>query len=217
MKSHLLISLLVLLGAFHLPVFAGGDPTKGKTLYTACAACHGQNGEGIQATNSPRLAGLNDWYLISQLQKFKSGLRGANAEDIYGAQMAVFAKTLADEQAILDVVAHIKTLKSGHPARTDHEGDPARGLKLYTEEILCSQCHGSAGQGLREPYGKGSDAPRLAGQHDWYLIRQLKNFKAGVRGDPRDRFAMEMRVKAKIEISGDRDIRDLAAYLSNIE
>jgi cytochrome c oxidase subunit 2 len=131
--------------------------------------------------------------------------------------MAVFAKALADEQAILDVVAHIGTLKSAHPARTELDGDPERGSKLYSEEILCSQCHGSTGQGLKQPYGKGSDAPRLAGQHDWYLIRQLQNFKAGVRGDPKDKFAMEMRVKAKIEISGDRDIKDLAAYLSNIE
>lgn len=217
MKNHILIFHLVFIGAFQNPAFAEGDPVKGKSLYATCIACHGQNGEGLQATNSPRLAGLHDWYLISQLKKFRSGLRGANSDDIYGAQMAVFAKALSDEQAILDVVAYIGTLKSAHPQRTELAGDPERGSNLYSEEIRCSQCHGLTGQGLKQPFEKGSGAPRLAGQHDWYLIRQLQNFKNGVRGDPKDKFAMEMRVRAKIGISGDKDIKDLAAYLSNIE
>lgn len=217
MKSHLLVLYLIVFSIFQTSAFADGDPAKGKTIYATCIACHGQNGEGLQATNSPRLAGLHDWYLVSQLTKFRSGLRGANSEDIYGSQMTVFAKTLANEQAILDVVAYIGTLTSSHPARTELSGDPARGARLYSDEIRCSQCHGSTGQGLKQPYGKGSGAPRLAGQHDWYIIRQLQNFKAGVRGDPKDKFAMEMRVKAKIGISGDKDIKDLAAYLSDIE
>ncbi len=217
MKSHLLVFSLVLLSAFQFSAFADGDPAKGKSIYATCIACHGQNGEGLHATKSPRLAGLHDWYLVSQLTKFRSGLRGASADDIPGSQMTVFAKALTDEQAILDVVAYIGTLKSGHPARTEPSGDPVRGSALYSEEIRCSQCHGSTGQGLKQPYGEGSGAPRLAGQHDWYLIRQLQNFKAGVRGDPKDKFAMEMRVKAKIGISGEKDIMDLAAYLSSIE
>lgn len=217
MKSHLLIFHLVFFSTFHISAFAQGDPVKGKSLYANCSACHGQNGAGLQATNSPRLAGLHDWYLVSQLTKFRSGLRGAHSDDIFGSQMTVFASALKNEQAVLDVVAYIGTLKSNHPARTELSGDPNRGSILYSEEIRCSQCHGSTGQGLIQPYGKGSDAPRLAGQHDWYLIRQLRNFKAGVRGDPKDKFAMEMRVKAKIGISSEQDIRDLAAYLSNIE
>ena len=217
MNKHLLILHLVFLSVFQISAFADGDPVKGQSLYATCIACHGQNGEGLQATNSPRLAGLHDWYLVSQLTKFRSGLRGAHSDDIYGSQMAVFAKALANEQAVLDVATYIGTLKSNHPARTEQSGDPNRGSFLYSDEIRCSQCHGSTGQGLKQPYGKGSDAPRLAGQHDWYLIRQLRNFKAGVRGDPKDKFAMEMRVKAKIGISSEQDIKDLAAFLSNIE
>jgi len=208
---------MVFVSTFHISAFADGDPVKGKALYATCIACHGQNGEGIQATNSPRLAGLHDWYLVSQLQKFRSGLRGASSNDIYGSQMAVFAKALANDQAILDVVAYIETLKVSHPKRTEQTGDPIKGRKLFVEEIGCASCHGQIGQGYEEPYGKGSGAPRLSGQHDWYLIRQLQNFKAGVRGDPKDKFAMEMRVRAKIMISNDQMINDLAAYLSGLE
>ena len=217
MKSHILFFSLIFFSIFQIPAFAEGDPVKGKSLYATCIACHGQNGEGLQASNSPRLAGLNDWYLVSQLSKFRSGLRGANSDDVLGSQMAVFAKTLANDQAVLDVVAYIGTLESKHPARTEQSGDPVRGSDLYSVEIICSQCHGSTGQGLKQPYGEGSGAPRLAGQHDWYLIRQLQNFKAGIRGDPKDKFAMEMRAKAKTGISNDQVIKDLAAYLSSIE
>ena len=89
MKQRILILSLVL---FVLPVFAEGDPVKGKAIYEICVECHGQNGEGLQSTNAPRLAGLRTWYLIGQLEKFRSGLRGANPENIFGAQMAAKAK-----------------------------------------------------------------------------------------------------------------------------
>ena len=47
---------------------------------------HGQNGEGIQAMNAPSLLHTNDWYLVSQLNKFKAGIRGANPIVWFGAE-----------------------------------------------------------------------------------------------------------------------------------
>lgn len=83
----------------------------GKTIYTgACAACHGAEGLGNEALGSPKLTNLQDWYMHRQLQYFRDGLRGADSSDIFGLQMALFAKTLADEQAIADVVAYIQSL-----------------------------------------------------------------------------------------------------------
>jgi cytochrome c oxidase subunit 2 len=53
---------------------------------------------------------MSDWYLKRQLQNFRQGLRGAHPQDFNGAQMALMARSLADEQAVNDVVAHIDAL-----------------------------------------------------------------------------------------------------------
>jgi cytochrome c oxidase subunit 2 len=65
---------------------------------------------GNKELNSPRLAGMSDWYMVIQLQKFRAGLRGDHPDDVIGLQMAPFAKLLPDEQSLLDVVAYINTL-----------------------------------------------------------------------------------------------------------
>lgn len=87
-----------------------GDPVKGKALYATCGACHGPNGEGMEALNAPALAGQEDWYVIRQLQNFKNGIRGSNPKDIYGMQMAPMAQILPDDQAMEDVAAYIESL-----------------------------------------------------------------------------------------------------------
>jgi cytochrome c oxidase subunit 2 len=87
-----------------------GDVARGERLYSTCAVCHGADGEGIWTTRAPRLAGASDWYLVTQLQHFKSRVRGAHEDDIYGAQMGLLSDMLADDEAINDVVAYINTL-----------------------------------------------------------------------------------------------------------
>ena len=93
------------------PVTVKGDVALGKQLYATCAACHGQKAEGNQALNSPRLADQDDWYLVRSLQAYKSGLRGSNPKDMYGMQMKPMAAMLANDQAINNVVAYIRSLK----------------------------------------------------------------------------------------------------------
>lgn len=87
-----------------------GNVDNGKALYANCAACHGANGEGNTALNAPRLAGQHDWYLMRQLQYYKSGARGTNPDDEYGVTMVGMAALLTDDQAIKDVVSYISTL-----------------------------------------------------------------------------------------------------------
>lgn len=88
----------------------GGDAAAGAQSYATCTACHGPDGKGNQALNAPPITGQHDWYLASQIKKFKSGIRGTHPKDVTGAQMRPMAMTLADEQAIKNVVAHIGTL-----------------------------------------------------------------------------------------------------------
>ncbi len=82
-----------------------------KRYVTTCGICHGANGQGIQAMNAPRLAGMSDWYMVTQLKNFKQRIRGAHPDDQYGDQMALMAATLADDQVVKDLVAYINTLR----------------------------------------------------------------------------------------------------------
>lgn len=108
LKSILAVAALATLSS--AGVLAAGDVERGKTLYATCGACHGPNGEGMEALNSPKLAGQEEWYLIRQLQNFKTGVRGNNPRDTYGMQMAPMAQILVDDQAMQDVAAYIKSL-----------------------------------------------------------------------------------------------------------
>ena len=92
------------------PTLSGGDATRGAAHYAVCQACHGAAGEGVQATNGPPLAYQNDWYILSSLQRFKSGARGSSPNDANGAVMRGMAAILVDEQAQKDVIAHITSL-----------------------------------------------------------------------------------------------------------
>lgn len=87
-----------------------GDAVAGKSGYLACQYCHGERGQGSTVVWAPRLARQHDWYLLRQIGNFRAGLRGTHADDGYGQGMRAMAQTLAGEQAILDVVAYIKTL-----------------------------------------------------------------------------------------------------------
>lgn len=110
MKNLSIVSVLgfMLLNSVSL---MAGDAAKGKTLYQVCMACHGFNGEGNPVTKSPPLAGQEDWYIVSQLKKFKEGIRGTNPKDIEGMQMRPMSMTLPDEQAMKDVAAYISSLQ----------------------------------------------------------------------------------------------------------
>ena len=59
-------------------------------------------------------------------------------------------------------------------ALTAEAGDAAAGKPLYP---VCTACHGPTGQG-----NQAMNAPKIAGQHDWYIARQLKLFQLGARG-----------------------------------
>jgi cytochrome c oxidase subunit 2 len=93
------------------PATVSGDIDRGKAHYSTCAACHGIDGKGNEALGSPDLTIANDWYLVTQLQNFRSGARGSHPSDIYGMQMRASARLLEDDDAINDVVAYIHTLQ----------------------------------------------------------------------------------------------------------
>jgi cytochrome c oxidase subunit 2 len=87
----------------------GGDVEAGKALYVPCTSCHAADGSGNPQLQGPPLRGASDWYLLESLVKFKAGVRGSNPADQYGIMMSAMAANLADEQAMIDVIAYIAT------------------------------------------------------------------------------------------------------------
>ncbi len=209
MKTLVRSGLLLLISLGCGPVaLAAGDVAKGKTLYAICSACHGANGEGMAALNAPANAGQDPWYMTRQLKNFRAGIRGAHPDDAFGAQMRPMAMVLADEQAIADVVAYISSLDMPEPVTTI-EGDVELGKQAYE---TCVPCHGENGQGA-----VALDAPRLSNQHDWYIVRQLENFKAGIRGGHQnDIYGAQMRIMSQM-LETDVRVRAVAAYIATLE
>jgi cytochrome c553 len=88
-----------------------GDIKHGKQLFMACITCHGDNAQGNQALQAPPLAGQNDWYIVSQLQAYKTDIRGTMADDNNGNMMRNSAKLLSTEQDMLDVASYLISIK----------------------------------------------------------------------------------------------------------
>ena len=86
--------------------------------------------------------------------------------------------------------------------------DTSAGEKAYAS---CVACHGASGEG-----NVALGAPALAGQYEAYLVRQLNNFRAGLRGaDASDVRGMQMRGMSAI-LADDAAVGDVAAYLAGL-
>ena len=183
------------------------DLAKGEASFAVCAACHGSQGEGNAALNAPKLAGQPAWYLKRQVMSYKTGLRGVGPGDTYGQQMVGMVATLPDEASVDNVVAHIQTLPDNATVTTI-DGDIARGQKLYT---VCAYCHGGDGMGRQ-----ALNAPRLSGSSDWYLARQLRHFKEGVRGaHPKDYYGYQMGLLSQT-LQDEQAVDDIVAYINTL-
>jgi cytochrome c553 len=91
--------------------FALADTAAGGTNFrNVCVTCHGENAMGNEALGAPPLVNQHDWYMVAQLRKFQSGMRGTHPDDTFGAQMRAMSMTLADSVAMHDVVSYVKTL-----------------------------------------------------------------------------------------------------------
>jgi cytochrome c oxidase subunit 2 len=187
---------------------AAGDAAKGKAAYAVCQACHGADGMGNKALNAPQIAGQFPWYLERQLKNYKAGIRGANPKDTYGMQMRPMALTLPTDQAVADMAAYVSSMPV-KPVTSTLKGDAAAGKASY---MLCQSCHGPAGGG-----NKALNSPKLAGQHDWYLVRQIKNFKAGIRGAKAgDAYGSQMRPMA-MTLATEETIKNVVAYIATFK
>ena len=172
-----------------------------------CFTCHGTDGMGSEGIQGPRLAGMESWYLKRQLELFRAGGRGVHPMDIEGMEMQPMAAILTDEE-IDDIVQWASTWEYVPAEPTITGGDVQRGEQLYQ---ACVMCHGDQAQG-----NQAMNAPALQGQNDWYLVTQLKNFKAGYRGaNPLDTFGAPMRAMTS-GLADEQAIIDVVSYINTL-
>ena len=196
---------LAFLSLFLPGLVLAGNIESGKALYGDCIACHGANGEGNAELLAPGIAGQSESYLNRQLWDFKKGVRGKEPGDTGGAQMAPMAATLADGDAVANVVAYIASMPAVKPAATI-EGDVNNGQKQYTSK--CGACHGGKGWGNEALF-----TPRLTVMGDWYLVQQVLNFQESMRGVHEDsKYGKQMAMMAKTVSK--EELLDIAAFLN---
>jgi len=89
-------------------------------------------------------------------------------------------------------------------------GDAEAGKALYP---VCTACHGPSGLG-----NQAMNAPKLAGQESWYLIKQMQLFQTEARGTaPGDMQGMQMAAMAKgPQLASAEALDNLAAYIGTL-
>ena len=79
------------------------------------------------------------------------------------------------------------------------QGDPVAGKE---KSVMCQGCHGEDGNST------SADYPKLAGQYAGYIMKQVNDFKSGVREDP-------VMSAMAATVSEEQDLRDIAAYFAS--
>ncbi len=170
----------------------------------ACAACHGDNGEGLQNKNEyyPLLAGKPAGYLYNQLVNFRDKRRELA---IMNYMVAFLSDNYLGE--IADHYANLRPPLTAPPPRAPaevmargerlvHQGDAARGIPS------CAACHGQTLTGV-EPA-----IPGLIGLYPPYITSQLGAWKAGTRHAMKPDCMHEVAAKLTPE-----DVGAVTAYL----
>ena len=146
----------------HVGLQAAEPPAKAQT----CIACHGPAGVS-QIAETPSLAGQPESFLQWQLVYFRSGTRKS-------AVMQPLADSLSDDD-IRDLTKYFASLPP--PPKDSHAPAEAAmyavGAKL-AQQNRCASCH-------RDDYTGAQAAPRTAYQREDYLLKALRDFKAGKR------------------------------------
>lgn len=174
--------------------------------FVYCTVCHGVQLKGNPVIQAPRLSGMAEWYARAQLLAFARGWRGTHEKDVYGMEMRPMAAALSAAE-IGKAAGFVASVSSG-PAPLTVNTDVEAGRSLY---VTCAVCHGADGDG-----NEAMHAPALTGTNDWYLVRQLLNFRDGARGaHAEDTYGMQMRAAAQV-LPDEGAINDVVTYINSL-
>ena len=204
-------TLLLLIGGLNLSgcrLGATDAATRGQEVFETCVPCHNADGSGNPTVGAPNIAGMKEWYVERELEKFRVGARGMHFSDVEGMRMRPMALSLTSEEDVKAVARYVETLPPVRHA-SSLPGDSKAGEALYA---TCSSCHGDAGAGNQDLGG-----PRIAGLDDWYLAAELRKFRSGIRGtSPKDREGRLMRPMAR-GLADEDAIRNVVAYVETLK
>ena len=198
-------------GAGKVSLSLQGDPLAGrlKSDDERCQECHGHDGNAQDIEDGvgnigkyPRLAGQLPGYILKQMRDFRNGVRSNDT-------MLVMARSVSDKD-VADIAAYFSGQKVANEKasvlpqgrRLFVEGDGVRGIPA------CAGCHGEAGQGMVQ-----GDViyPRLSGQHQRYLAKQLTEWRLVERKNSLGGVMNEIAKKLT-----DADIEQLSSYLAGL-
>ena len=194
-----------------------GDAKAGQTKASACAACHGADGNSSDP-QYPRIAGQSERYAAHQMALIASGQRTGPA-----VAMVPFVKDLTP-QDMRDIAAYFATQKSGAGLADDtviadgaykgmkffevgqqlyRGGDASRGIPA------CMACHGPSGAG-----NPGPAYPHLGGQRQDYAARRLQEYRTGTTSE-KDPALFNIMAQVANKLT-DQEIQALGTYLQGL-
>ncbi|TMQ73002.1 MAG: c-type cytochrome [Candidatus Eisenbacteria bacterium] len=163
---------------------------RGRELFQNCQPCHGDRGTGNVALRAPEIAGLPQWYVAAELDKFQKNVRGAHPDDNEGHRMRPMARTLYHPGDIESVAGYVASLPSVSVTPM-MRGNDAKG-------------------------NQAMNAPPLSAQADWYLVAQLEKFKTGMRGvNAQDMTGSQMRAMSST-LSDTTAMHDVVAFIKTL-
>jgi len=175
------------------------DLENGAELFRQCVSCHGGRGGGQENGNTPRIAGQHYSVLLKQLVDFRHGRRWDFRMEEYANQ-----HHLEGPQDIADIAFYINQLDAGQARGTGDGSHATEGARIFG--TYCASCHGASGRGDAEMV-----VPRLAGQHYFYLVRQMYDAVDGRRPT-----LQKVHPRRLVPLDFEQ-VRAVADYLSRIE
>ena len=141
------------------------DVAAGKEKAELCIGCHGENGIS-QMENMPSLAGQPDQFIQWQLVYFRAGTRK-------NEQMQPIVEQINNED-IRNLGAYFASLQPAKADKPDPDPDLSNKGAQAAAGRRCASCH-------TDNYAGTKAVARLAGQREDYLLKALRDYKAGLR------------------------------------
>jgi len=201
--AHLILAMIgagLIVGCTNLPRsrdLANPNVSAVTLAQQVCSNCHGLTGNSV-SPNFPRLAGQISGYLVAQLENFRSHKRSdpAGFEFMWG-----ITHHFTDDQ--------IKGLAEYFAQQTPQPNAPvdahlmAEGKVIFENGVPgkeappCQACHGPQAQGM-------GTFPRLANQHQDYLVKQLHVFQQteGRPGTPMKQITHLLTTQEMLAVAG---------------
>ncbi len=160
-----------------------------------CVACHGPQGNS-QIPSIPSLAGQPKTFIENQLVLIREGIREV-------PQMKGMLDKITDEEFI--TLANYFAAQAPVKATTTAVNNATylRGQET-AKKMLCGTCH------LPNYVGQ-NQIPRLAGQHEEFLVLSIKQFRDGQSA------GRDTNMSASVQGVKDSDVADLAHYLAHFK